>query len=560
MSSAGFDVVLGNTAIDRRLVDPERLRSLPGDPGSGTLADRLVAGGLITAEQRDSLLDLFEIRLGPDAVPGYHLIAAAGRGAMGTVYRARDAQGRDVAVKILSPSLAGRREAAARFLREFEAARRLDHPHIVKALAAGETAGTCYLVLEYVEGGTLLDRLQKSGPLGEAEALDLLERMTSALGHAHEHGIVHRDVKPANILMGPRPKLADFGLARDAAAPALSGSLGFLGTPYYCSPEQAEGTPVDGRTDFYSLGATIYHAVTGGVPFEGESAVSIAVKHVGREVPSPRDRGANVSTAFEALLMKLMEKDRDDRPRDAAELAADVAAVRAGKRPARRRRRWKPALAAGAIALAAGLTAWALTPPPPAPWIRGTVATLADGRTKAVYEFDSPAELLDFRPARAGDAGAVDGGELVLPDFGALWHVRRWDGDFTAEFTLPAGSELRLLMTLNPGGTPELRAHFSADGQFTFQLAGTGRQMDRQALGSWMKDAPNVVQFRKAGRGVHFGVNGAEVPRGRLSDRLPPSERLYFGLEGPAATGPQRPPGRVARLAVTGTPEERPHP
>ncbi len=556
--ASGFDVLLGNTAVERGLVPRDRLAA----GGDGPLADRLVDLGLITLDQREALLGLFESPLGPDAIPGYRLEAAVGRGAMGTVYRALDASGRPVAIKVLSPSLARDKAMAQRFLREAETARRLEHPNAARGLGGGEAAGTHYLVLEYVPGGTLLDRIRAEGPLPEAEALELLEKTAGALGAAHALGIVHRDVKPANLLLGPDgPKLADFGLARDVLSPGLTATAGFLGTPYYCSPEQAEGRPLDGRADFYSLGATMYHAVTGSVPFEGESAVSIAVKHVGRTAPTPSSRGAKVSPAFEALLAKLMAKDPAARPRDAAELLADVAAVRQGRRPSRRMRHpWRDAAAVAAIAAVALLAARALTPPEPEPWLRGAVERLDGGRTRVVYEFDRPGELADFRPARLGDALSVEGGALHIPAFASAWHVRRWDGDAEVELELPAGSDLRMLLALNPGGIADFRAIFSAEGWMQIQLAGTGRQVDRISAAGWKVGAPNVVQFRKSGRAIAFAVNGVRTDLGRMGERFPVSDRLYFGLEGAPAAPQRGSAARAGRIAVTGTPEERPHP
>jgi serine/threonine protein kinase len=265
---------------------------------------------------------LVSTRLGP-----YLLEEVLGRGGAATVYRAHQASlGRDVAIKVL------RRDAdpqfAARFARESRAIAGLQHPNILPVYDFGEDGALQYLVMRYVPGGrTLRDELL-AGPLEPVPALRVMERLLDALGFAHARGIVHRDIKPGNVLLPAPdwPLLADFGIARLGAETSqltLAGQA--IGTPDYMSPEQASGRPVDPRSDLYSAGVVLFEMLTGSVPFRGESALAVAVQHIGQPPPAPRLLNPALPESVEPLLTRALAKSPDERYQTAAELASALA-------------------------------------------------------------------------------------------------------------------------------------------------------------------------------------------------------------------------------------------
>ena len=211
-------------------------------------------------------------------VAGYRIVEQAGSGGMGVVYRAEETGlgGRPVALKLLPAALAGDPDFRARFLREMRVAAAIDHPNIVPIYRAGEDRGRLYLAMRYVHASDLRRLLEAEGRLTPERALAILDQVARALDAAHARGLVHRDVKPGNILLAPpvfdsdaeHVYLVDFGLARsDSDDRSLGGGGSFLGTPRYAAPEQAAGRPVDGRTDGYALGCVLYECLTGQPPF-----------------------------------------------------------------------------------------------------------------------------------------------------------------------------------------------------------------------------------------------------------------------------------------------------
>ena len=214
-----------------------------------------------------------------------------------------------------------------RFEREAKAAASLNHPNIVSVYDRGKTGGGAYYIaMEHVPGGTLKDRILKEGPLEAAEVVHLGAQVADALGVAHAGGIVHRDVKPQNVLLTADgdAKVADFGIARAASATSLSNSSLVLGTAHYMSPEQAMGDPTGPASDLYSLGVVLYEALTGGVPFDADSAVGVAMKHVTESPRPPKENNPAVPRTLEAVVMKLLEKKPEDRYPGAAELVTDL--------------------------------------------------------------------------------------------------------------------------------------------------------------------------------------------------------------------------------------------
>jgi hypothetical protein len=255
----------------------------------------------------------------------YEVKGALGRGGMGVVLKAFDPSlSRNVAIKVLSAPLASCGAARRRFLREARAAAAVVHEHVVSVFAVVETAGLPFLVMEYVPGRSLQDRLDADGPLSLAEVLRIGMQTAAGLAAAHAQGLVHRDVKPANILLEngvERVRLTDFGLARAAADAGLTQSGIVAGTPHYMSPEQARAEATDHRADLFSLGSTLYAMCTGHPPFRAESAVAV-LRRVSDDVPRPvREINAEIPELLEAIIAKLHAKDPAMRFQSASEVA-----------------------------------------------------------------------------------------------------------------------------------------------------------------------------------------------------------------------------------------------
>ena len=276
----------------------------------------------------------------PDDLAGrtlgdFHVLRKLGAGGMGRVYLARQVSlDRPVALKLLKPALVADPVALKRFEAEALAVARLGHPNVVQVYAVGEAGGLRFMALEYVAGQTLRDYLARRGPPDLPVALSLLRQVAAALGAAHDAGLVHRDVKPDNVLVTKKgvAKVADFGLARAFAAddPRLTQSGAVVGTPLYLSPEQAQGKAVDHRSDLYSLGVTAYHLLAGEPPFRGRSAIDVALKHV-TDRPRPlAEARPDLPPDLCGLVHKLLAKNPDERYGSAREVLRDLARVRDG--------------------------------------------------------------------------------------------------------------------------------------------------------------------------------------------------------------------------------------
>lgn len=242
---------------------------------------------------------------------------------MARVYLARDKfLARWVAVKILHPSLSGDQRFLARFRREAEAAARLNHPHIVSVYDVGHDTDLYYIIMEYVEGLDLKELLLQSGPLPPRRAADIGGQVASALHYAHEHGLVHRDIKPHNIMVAPSGlvKLADLGIAKILSEVSLGDDNTTLGTAQYLSPEQARNGTITARTDVYSLGVVLYEAVTGFLPFPGDNAVSVALAHVEEDPVTPSVLHTDVPPELDRIILKAMAKNPRDRFASADEI------------------------------------------------------------------------------------------------------------------------------------------------------------------------------------------------------------------------------------------------
>jgi len=257
----------------------------------------------------------------------YRLDAQIGAGGMSTVYRAFDINlERRVAIKLLHREMQEDSDQLERFRREARAVAQLSHPHVVGVIDTGEDDNRPYIVFEYVEGETLKDRIRRLGRLPVDESLAYAIEIARALGSAHAHAIVHRDVKPQNVLLDPEgsAKVTDFGIARSLRDDGLTADGRVLGTTDYVSPEQALGHDVDGQSDIYSLGIVLYEMLVGDVPFHGENQVSVAMKHVREDLPDVQVMRPDVSARLAAVLDRMTEKDLALRHPDAHTVELDL--------------------------------------------------------------------------------------------------------------------------------------------------------------------------------------------------------------------------------------------
>ncbi|MBI4614239.1 MAG: serine/threonine protein kinase, partial [Planctomycetes bacterium] len=315
----------GQVAIEKgylteeKLADALRLQKKLKEMGlRETLGEILVKKGYLTRDQIHEILRVQGTRSGT-LVPGYDLLEKLGAGGMGSVFKARQvSMDRLVAIKILAPHYAAQPEYRERFLREGRMAARLNHPNVVAAYDVGSNGSNYYLVMEFVDGTSLQDRIRKEGRIGQAEALEYWIQIGRALDHAGKSGLIHRDVKPANILVeaSGRAKLADLGLARpvDDQDAELTDDGTALGTPFYISPEQARGVrDLDIRTDIYSLGASFYHVLTGKPVFDGPSAAVILTRHL-RDVPVPPETVCpDLAPELSRIALRCLVKEREGR-------------------------------------------------------------------------------------------------------------------------------------------------------------------------------------------------------------------------------------------------------
>jgi serine/threonine protein kinase/beta-lactam-binding protein with PASTA domain len=279
---------------------------------------------------------------GVDTEPGqpfdgrYRVLGRLGVGGMATVYLAEDSSlGRKVALKVMAERYAEDGEFVERFRREAQAAARLNHPNIIAVYDRGEADGRPYIAMEYLQGRTLKQVIQAEGPLPPERAIAIAMQVLAGLRYAHEHGVVHRDVKPHNVLVGDdgRIKVTDFGIAH-AGDPQMTEVGSIVGTAQYLSPEQARGRSVGPQTDIYSLGVVLYEMLAGRVPFEGDSSVAIAMQHVSDHPPPLRSLAPEVPESLALVVAHAMLKDSTQRYGSAEEFAADLDRVRRGLVPA----------------------------------------------------------------------------------------------------------------------------------------------------------------------------------------------------------------------------------
>ena len=292
----------------------------------------------------------------------YEVLQEVGRGGMAVVYRARDITlGRDVAVKVLPFSIALDPAVVERFQREARTAAQLEHPHIVPIYRVGRAGQVIYFVMQLLRGQSLGDRLLEHGKLDPATLRRLLLEVGGALGYASSRGVVHRDVKPDNIMLDSdgRAVVTDFGIARSASESRLTATGMSVGTPRYMSPEQARAKPMDGRSDLYSLGVVAYEALTGKPPFDGEDPFAILMAHINTPVPQPALKTAEERGLY-AVIQRMLEKEPEQRFQSADEMIAVLQGAGApakrpsppSSRPSRGRRPLAPTAPADAVSIA----------------------------------------------------------------------------------------------------------------------------------------------------------------------------------------------------------------
>jgi DNA-binding beta-propeller fold protein YncE len=348
-------------------------------------------GGIRLTALRDSWI-------GTDLL-GYRIEALVGRGGMGVVYRAFDSRlKRNVALKLLVAELAADEGFRERFLRESELAASLDHPNVVPIYEAGEADGRIFIAMRYVDGSDLKLRLE-DGPLALAKAIEIAAQIAGALDAAHDRGLVHRDVKPSNVLIAPgagangsdHVYLSDFGLTRRVGEPIGTGASAepLLATLDYVAPEQIRGDEVDGRADVYSFGCLLYECLTGEPPFRASSEAALLFAHLEQDPPRPSERG--FSELLDPVIQQALAKDPDDRYETARELVDDAREALGIAAPAVRAWWRAPALfaAAGITLVAVSVAAYVLTrgAPSPQPLPGADSLVRIDARTnKVVHE------------------------------------------------------------------------------------------------------------------------------------------------------------------------------
>ena len=355
MAETNVDSILGKIVVEKQFCTEMEVRecydvmkNLARQEKPHSLADALLEQGYVTQTQLERVSKTIDDVRPTHRIPGFQILEKLGQGAMATVFKAKQLSlDRIVAVKVLPKRLSENAEYVERFYKEGKAAAKLNHRNIVQAIDVGESGGYHYFVMEYVKGKTVYDDLKDDGVYSEADSLDIIIQIAEALEHAHARGLIHRDVKPKNVMITEDgvAKLADMGLAREAsdeeAAQMEAGRA--YGTPYYISPEQIRGElDIDFRADIYSLGAMFYHMVTGKVPFEAPTPSAVMHKHLKEQLVPPDHISTSLSIGVAEVIEVMMAKDRGNRYGSVKLLLEDLHRIQAGEAPLHAHHKFDP--------------------------------------------------------------------------------------------------------------------------------------------------------------------------------------------------------------------------
>jgi len=401
MAGAGarhsVETLIGRAAVERGLATRDQvlsafevIKQYPREERAARFVEVFVSRAVLTAEQIEMLRGWVSEDEDPSAksgssmaaprvssaemIPGYRIERKLGAGAMGTVVLARQLSlDRLVAIKLLPSKFAKDAQYIDRFYKEGKAAARLNDPNIVAAYDVGQAPGGEYFfVMEFIDGDTVFDRIQAKRRIPEREAVHIAKQAASALRHAHAKGFIHRDVKPKNLMINKSGvvKLADLGLARagDDSAAASEEKGKIFGTPYYISPEQIRARDVSPATDIYGLGATVYHMVTGRVPFDGTNPKEVMQRHLRDALVPPDQLVPELSNGLSMIIEMMMAKDPRERYASAEDLIEDLEKVAAGESPVHARPKLDAPLAAIDSLGGAGEAVVASAPQAQSPW------------------------------------------------------------------------------------------------------------------------------------------------------------------------------------------------
>ncbi len=274
-----------------------------------------------------------ELTTGSTFAGRYQIIEELGKGGMGKVYKAIDIDIKEkVAIKLIKPEISTDKKTIERFQNELKFARKIRHKNVCQMYDLNREEGTYYITMEYVEGENLKNMIRMSGQLGMGTAISVAKQVCDGLEEAHKLGVIHRDLKPSNIMIDREGnvRIMDFGIARSLKEKGITGAGVMIGTPEYMSPEQVEGKEVDQRSDIYSLGVILYEMVTGRVPFEGDTPFTIGMKHKGETPKNPRELNTQISDDLNRLILRCLEKDKDNRHQSAGEVRSELTNIEKG--------------------------------------------------------------------------------------------------------------------------------------------------------------------------------------------------------------------------------------
>ena len=419
------DIFFGQIAVSRGMVSKSRLlevieiqdklKSMGLTPRR--LGEILIEKNYISPSQIKEILAEQRVADSKRAIAGYEIIEKLGQGGMGAVYKARqNSMARIVALKILPKRFAKNKEFLQRFVREARASAKLNHENIISGIDVGKSNGFYYFAMEFVDGESLDKTVAREGPMNEAKALEITLQIAMALDHAKNSGLVHRDVKPQNIMLTKKglAKLCDLGLAKNInSGKDITSADVSVGTPHYISPEQAKGENADIRSDIYSLGATLFHLVTGEVPFKGPSPMVVMTKHLTEDPPYPGNLNPSLSRGICNMIMFMMSKRPEDRfqtPNELVDAVKDLATGgRRGKSSARLKR--SKSARTSAPSPRAGVPQYNV---PPAPTRRPPSTRISQGRRGKSSRRTRTGEFRPGRKSRASAAQAVGKNETVF--------------------------------------------------------------------------------------------------------------------------------------------------